>query len=75
LRISETSPFRILNVPVSDVRYTTAFNFKIYKHPVYISSPVKKNCLRSRGSSGSIVSDYELDDRGSIPDRGREFFF
>jgi hypothetical protein len=29
----------------------------------------------SRGSSGSIVSDYELDDRGSIPDRGREFFF
>jgi hypothetical protein len=29
----------------------------------------------SRGSSGSIVSDYGLDDRGSIPDRGREFFF
>jgi hypothetical protein len=25
----------------------------------------------SRGSSGSIVSDYGLDDRGSIPDRGR----
>jgi hypothetical protein len=23
-----------------------------------------------RGSSGSIVSDYGLDDRGSIPDRG-----
>jgi hypothetical protein len=30
---------------------------------------------RSRGSSGSIVSDYGLDDRGSIPDRGRGFFF
>jgi hypothetical protein len=30
---------------------------------------------RSCGSSGSIVSDYGLDDRGSIPDRGREFFF
>jgi hypothetical protein len=30
---------------------------------------------RSRGSSGSIVSDYGLDDRGSIPDRDREFFF
>jgi hypothetical protein len=29
----------------------------------------------SRGSSGSIVSDYGLDDRGSIPDRGRGFFF
>jgi hypothetical protein len=29
---------------------------------------------RSRGSSGSIVSDYGLDNRGSIPDRGRRFF-
>jgi hypothetical protein len=29
----------------------------------------------SRGSSGSIVSDYGLDDRGSIPDKGRGFFF
>jgi hypothetical protein len=29
----------------------------------------------SRGSSGSIVSDYGPNDRGSIPDRGREFFF
>jgi hypothetical protein len=26
-------------------------------------------------TSGSIVSDYGLDDRGSIPDRGRGFFF
>jgi hypothetical protein len=32
-------------------------------------------CLGSRGSSGSIVSDYGLDDRGSIPGRGRGFFF
>jgi hypothetical protein len=30
---------------------------------------------RSRGSSVSIVSDYRLDDRGSISDRGRVFFF
>jgi hypothetical protein len=30
---------------------------------------------RSRGSSGSIVSDNGLDDRGSIPDKGRGFFF
>jgi hypothetical protein len=30
---------------------------------------------KSRGSSGSIESDYGLDDRGSIPDRGRGFFF
>jgi hypothetical protein len=29
----------------------------------------------SRGSSVSIVTDYGLDDRGSIPDRDRGFFF
>jgi hypothetical protein len=29
----------------------------------------------SRGSSGSIVSDYGLDDWGSIPERSRGFFF
>jgi hypothetical protein len=28
----------------------------------------------SHGSSVSVVSDYGLDDRGSIPDRGRGFF-
>jgi hypothetical protein len=28
----------------------------------------------SRGSSVSIMSDYGLDDRGWIPDRGRGFF-
>jgi hypothetical protein len=31
--------------------------------------------LWSRGSLVSIVSDYGLDDRGSISDRGRGFFF
>jgi hypothetical protein len=30
--------------------------------------------IRSRVSSGSIVFDYELDDRGSIPGRGKGFF-
>jgi hypothetical protein len=30
---------------------------------------------RSRGSSGSIVSDYGLDDWGLIPGRGKGFFF
>jgi hypothetical protein len=30
--------------------------------------------IRSRCSSVSIVSDYRLDDRDSIPDRGRGFF-
>jgi hypothetical protein len=33
------------------------------------------HCDRSCGSSGSIVSDYGLDDRGSIPDKGRGLFF
>jgi hypothetical protein len=28
---------------------------------------------KSRGSAGSIVSDYGMNDRGSIPDRGRGF--
>jgi hypothetical protein len=31
--------------------------------------------IRSRGSSVSIVTDYGLDNRGSIPDRDRGFFF
>jgi hypothetical protein len=31
--------------------------------------------IEGRGSSVSIVSDYGLDDRGSIPGRGRGFFF
>jgi hypothetical protein len=30
--------------------------------------------IGSRGSSVSIVSDYGLDDWGSIPDRGRGLF-
>jgi hypothetical protein len=30
--------------------------------------------LRSRGSSVSIVSDFGLDDLGSIHGRGKEFF-
>jgi hypothetical protein len=29
--------------------------------------------MRSRGSSGSIVSDYRLDDRGSIPTGAEDF--
>jgi hypothetical protein len=33
------------------------------------------NFIKSRGSLVSIASDYGLDDRGSIPDRGRGFFF
>jgi hypothetical protein len=31
--------------------------------------------IQAKGSSGSRVSEYGLDDRGSISDRGRGFFF
>jgi hypothetical protein len=34
-----------------------------------------KNNIFVFGSSVSIVSDYGLDDRGSIPNRSRGFFF
>jgi hypothetical protein len=30
--------------------------------------------MKEPASSGSIVSDYGLDDRGSIPGRGKGFF-
>jgi hypothetical protein len=49
--------------------------------PIYTKNHMKCNIknaallfvTRSRGSSGSIVSDYGLDDRGSIPDRAEDF--
>jgi hypothetical protein len=50
-------------------------NAKIYQNTFVLQIKVCKRMLRSRGSSVSIVSDYGLDDRGSIPDRGSEFFF
>jgi hypothetical protein len=34
----------------------------------------KTKILRLWGSSGSIVFNYRLDDRGSIPDRSKGFF-
>jgi hypothetical protein len=40
-----------------------------------VNNPLPLLDFRSRGNSGSIVSDYVLDDPGSIPDRGRGFFF
>jgi hypothetical protein len=40
----------------------------------HISGPYIK-WRRSRGSSVSIVSDYGLDDRSSIPERGKGIFF
>jgi hypothetical protein len=45
--------------------------------PVSATPQIEKKLFiwRSRDSSGSIVSDYGLDERGSNPNRGRGFFF
>jgi hypothetical protein len=52
------------------------FTLKIVAmHSSEIFEPTYKTTLKNRGSSVSIVSDYRLDDRGSIPDIGRGFFF
>jgi hypothetical protein len=40
----------------------------------YLRKSIKKEQYLQRGGSVSIVSDYGLDDRGSIPSRGRGFF-
>jgi hypothetical protein len=40
----------------------------------FVQSFGGENKPRSWGSSGCFVYDYGLDDRGSIPDRGRGFF-
>jgi hypothetical protein len=49
------------------------FNTKVVeKNEQHIS--IQHSLRGSRGSSGSIVSDYGLDDRGSILGRGRGFF-
>jgi hypothetical protein len=57
------------------------YKLRNFLHPPVTSSLLGPNILlstllsRSRGSLVSIVSDYGLDDQGSIPDRGRGFFF
>jgi hypothetical protein len=48
-------------LPHKDTRMGLKFNLR------FIS-------CRRRSSSVSFVSDYGLDDQGSIPDRGRGFF-
>jgi hypothetical protein len=44
-------------------------------NPFHAENLIRNLLTWSRGSSVSIVSDYGLYDRGSIPDRGRGFFF
>jgi hypothetical protein len=48
-----------------------SLRFKLFHD--YIFENIRYN-LKNRNSSGGIVSDYGLDDRDSIPDRGKGFF-
>jgi hypothetical protein len=54
--------------------YTNIIMFTLYTWFTWVSALFDTH-YSSRGSSVSIVTDYGLDDRGSIPDRGRWFFF
>jgi hypothetical protein len=55
--------------------YTFAEKVEFKEHGGRANFFSLKAVPRSRGSSVSIVSDYGLDDRGSIPERSRGFFF
>jgi hypothetical protein len=51
-----------------------SINYLVYPIYIYIYIYIYIVCVCVEpGSSVSIVSDYGLDDRGSIPDRGRGF--
>jgi hypothetical protein len=49
-------------------------SLKLFYYNFQIKDQIKSYFM-SWGSSVSIVTDYRLDDRGSIPDTGRGFFF
>jgi hypothetical protein len=61
----------------------TSQSFSARERSVLVLGRMDEACVEAcirvaemrRGSSDSIVSDYGLGDRGSIPDRGRGFFF
>jgi hypothetical protein len=57
------------NVGVT-IRLSVLFIAFEYIHEIQQEIHASKTGVRSRGSSVSIVSDYGLDDLGSIPDRG-----
>jgi hypothetical protein len=81
--IPKVSEIRFIFAPFRSNWPIFAFNLSLQQFPhfpgifKYYSNtlPVSQNIIimRSRSSSVSIVSYYGLDDRGSIPDRGRGF--
>jgi hypothetical protein len=64
-----TAPFQIHYSLIIRPLYSLSYR----QHCEIIHKQINRN--GSRGSSVGTVSDYGLDDRGSIPDRGRGFFF
>jgi hypothetical protein len=69
-----SSPDILTNLVSIALNFTNAHKLFFYKHFVLkeeMHRPTTRLTCASRGSSVSLVSDYGLDDRGSIPDRGR----
>jgi hypothetical protein len=68
---------RKLSLPTLQ-HYTTIDLERTLSHDSWYPEPPKYDRVlshsRSRVSSGSIVSDYGLDDRSSIPGSGKGFF-
>jgi hypothetical protein len=64
-KYSSVHPYIPLNV----------YPFQLNYYKTFIRNNVPTHQFRSRGVSDSIVSDYVLDDRNSIRDGGRGFFF
>jgi hypothetical protein len=67
----DTNP--ILNI-LKPVNISELGVCKIHFNIIFSFMPRSLVVFRNWGSSVSIVSEYRLYDRGSIPDRGKEFF-
>jgi hypothetical protein len=76
-RLCESWSYTPLSVIVSGISSVSCLFSCVLKIAVLSkhSSCVVYILYRSRSNTGSIVSDYGLDNWGSIPDRGRGFFF
>jgi hypothetical protein len=71
--IEQVNSFKYLGCNIATHKMNMGLEDNIEKYNK-INGNVTRH-FRSLGSSVSIVSDCGLDDWGSIPDRGRRFFF
>jgi hypothetical protein len=69
LEVIQACPYQNFKIELWQVRQKATADPLTFCLPHYINQSLYT------GSSGSIVSDYGLDDRGSIPGRGRGIFF